>query len=59
MDEYRVKYWLEDGSETYIGFSTMEQAKEFYDSLNGMAEIQEYVEEQHVYEDVMYPEFEF
>lgn len=59
MNEYRVRYWREDGSEDYMGFNTMEQAQEFYDSLNGMAEIQKYIEERHEYVGVVYPEFEF
>ena len=59
MDEYRVRYWELDGNEKYIGFRTIKQAQLFYDSVNGMAEIQKYVEERHEYEDVMYPEFEF
>ena len=49
MNEYRVRYWREDGSEDYMAFNTMEQVKEFYDSLDGKAEIQKYVEERHEY----------
>jgi len=59
MDEYRVRYWNEDGREDYMGFGTMEQAQVFYDSLDGMAEIQKYDEEQHAYEAVVFPKFEF
>ena len=60
MKEYRVKFWHqdEDGREEYMEFDTMEQAQAFYDSLDGMAEIQRYVEEIHDYEIVVYPTFE-
>ncbi|MCI9191762.1 MAG: hypothetical protein HFH84_19715 [Lachnospiraceae bacterium] len=60
MKEYRVKYWREDGDgrEEYMEFETMDQAQAFYDSLNGKAEIQKYVEEIHDYEVVAYPTFE-
>lgn len=52
MKEYRVKYWLEDqdGREEYMEFGSVEQAQAFYDSLDGKAEIQKYVEEIHDYE---------
>ena len=52
MKEYRVKYWREDGDgrEEYMEFETMDQAQAFYDSLDGKAEIQKYVEEIHDYE---------
>ena len=59
MKDYRVKYWEQDGQESYIEFDNMEQAQIFYDSLNGMAEIQKYVEAIHAYEAVVYPTFEF
>ncbi len=60
MKEYRVKYWLEDqdGREEYMEFGSVEQAQAFYDSLDGKAEIQKYVEEIHDYEVVVYPTFE-
>lgn len=60
MKEYRVKYWLEDqdGREDYMEFDTMDQAQVFYDSLDGKAEIQRYVEAIHDYEAVVYPTFE-
>ena len=60
MKEYRVKYWLEDkdGREEYMGFETREEAQAFYDSLDGKAEIQRYVEAIHDYEAVVYPTFE-
>ena len=53
--EYRVKvwHWDEDGREDYMEFDTMEQAQAFYDSLDGMAEIQRYVEAIHGYEAVL------
>jgi len=59
ITNYRVRYWLEDGSEDYIGTRTMESAQEFYYSLDGRAEIQQYVESTHRYETVVYPEFEY
>lgn len=58
MKDYRVRYWEQDGQESYIEFGTIEQAQLFYDSLNGMAEIQKYVEAIHAYEAVVYPTFE-
>lgn len=61
MKEYRVRYWPEgqDGRTEYMEFDTREQAQEFYDSLDGMAEIQRYVEEIHDYEAVVYPTLEY
>lgn len=60
MKEYRVKYWHRDGDgrEDYMEFDTMDQAQVFYDSLDGRAEIQRYVEEIHDYEVAVYPTFE-
>lgn len=60
MKEYRVKYWREDedGRAGYIEFETREGAQVFYNSLGGRAEIQQYVEEIHAYETVVYPTFE-
>ena len=60
MKIYRVRYWLEDqdGREEHMEFDTMGQAQAFYDSLGGKAEIQEYIEERHGYEAVVYPTFE-
>ena len=59
MKKYRVRYWGEDGAEEFMDFETMEQAQHFYDSLDGKAEIQRYVEEIHGYEAVVYPTFEY
>ncbi len=60
MKPYRVKYWHldEDGREEFMEFETWEGAKIFYDSLDGKAEIQRYVEEIHDYEVVVYSTFE-
>ena len=60
MKEYRVKYWHRDGDgrEEYMEFETREEAQAFYDSLDGKAEIQRYVEEIHDYEVAVYPTFE-
>lgn len=60
MAKFRVKYWLEDqdGRTEFQEFETMEQAQVFYDSLDGKAEIQRYVEAIHGYEAVVYPTFE-
>lgn len=57
---YRVRFWLEDqdGREEHMEFGTMAQAQAFYDSRGGKAEIQEYIEERHRYEAVVYPSFE-
>lgn len=60
MKEYRVRFWHQnDGREDYLEFDTPEEAQAFYDSLDGKAEIQRYVEEIHDYEAVVYPAFEF
>ncbi len=59
MDRYRIKYWCEDGAEGYIGFDSLEMAQGFYDSLDGLAEIQQYNEDRHEYEAFVYPEFEY
>lgn len=60
MKPYRVKYWHldEDGREEYMEFDSLEQAQAFYDSLDGRAEIQKYVAENHNYEVVVFPTFE-
>ena len=60
MKEYRVKYWHqdEDGREEFMECDTREEAQEFYDSLDGRAEIQRYVEEIHNYEVVVFPTFD-
>ena len=60
MKPYRVRFWLEnqDGREEIMYFDSIEQAMELYDSQNGKAEIQQYIEERHCYEAVVYPEFE-
>jgi len=61
VKEYRVKFWHqdEDGREDYMEFDTGEQAREFYDSLGGMAEIQKWNEELHNFEAEEFPTFEF
>ncbi len=50
MDEFRVKYWCDDGVEGYVCFDSQVLAEAFYDSLDGLAEIQKYNEERHEYE---------
>lgn len=59
MKAYRVKRWHEDGSKSFREFDTIEMAMEFYESLDGLAEVQRYNEERHGYEAVVYPEFGF
>ncbi len=59
MKEYRVRYWGLDGGDEFMEFDTMEQAREFYDSLDGLAEIQKHDAAKHVYEMVLPPEFEY
>lgn len=59
ITNYRVRYWLEDGSEDYIGARTMRSAQEFYYSLDGRAEIQKFNDSTYDYETVVYPEFEY
>nr|WP_296458289.1 hypothetical protein [uncultured Acetatifactor sp.] len=61
MKPYRVRFWSQDGNgqEEFMGFDTMEQAQSLYESLDGLAEIQQYSEERHEYEALVYPEFEY
>lgn len=60
MGEYRVRFFHgdRDGEEDFMEFNTMEQAQCFYDSLDGMAEIQKYDEERHDYEAIVGPTYE-
>ena len=60
VKEYRVKFWRsdEDGREDYLEFDSEDQAMEFYNSLDGKAEVQRYVEGRHEYEAFVYPTFE-
>ena len=58
MKEYKVKFWNEDGSEDYLEFETLGQAQGFYDSLDGKAEIQRYVDRLHAYEAIAGPTYE-
>lgn len=60
MKEYRVRFWHQegDGREDYLELETMEQAKSFYDSLDGKAEIQKYVDRLHAYETIVGPIYE-
>lgn len=59
MKAYRVRYWLEDGSQDFWECDTMQEALEFYDSRNGLAEVQMYDGENHCYVDVLYPTLEY
>lgn len=61
VKEYRVRYWHQDGDgrEDYMEFDTMEQAQQFYDSLDRKAVIGKWNPEKREYEAVAYPEFEF
>lgn len=61
MKAYRVRFWHqdEDGREDFMEFDTMEQAIEFYDFLDGLAEVQMYDETRCCYESTLYPTFEF
>ena len=61
MKEYRVKYWHQDkdGREEYVEFKTREGAQALYDSLDGQAEIQQYVDRIHAYETIVAPTYEF
>lgn len=60
MKDYRVRYWHQDqdGREDYMEFDTMEQAREFYNSLDGMAEIQQWNEKWGLWWTIQGPEFE-
>lgn len=60
VKEYRVKYWYGDGDgeEDCLEFDSEDQAMEFYNSLDGKAEVQRYIEERHEYEAFVYPTFE-
>lgn len=61
MKPYRVRFWLEneDGREECMYCDSIEQAMEFYDSQDGKSEIQQYDEERHCYETILFPTFEF
>ena len=58
MDKYRVKYWCEDGTVGYVGFDSLVLAESFCNSLDGLAEIQQYNEDSQTYGAAAYPEFE-
>lgn len=57
--QYRVKYQGEEGERIFRYFDTMEQAQGLYDSLDGKAEIHQYIEDLSRYEIVVYPTFEY
>ena len=54
MDKYRVKYWCEDGTVGYVGFDSFVLAEAFYNSLEGLAELQQYNEDSQTYGAVVY-----
>ena len=60
MKEYRVRFWHQegDGREDYLELETMEQAQDFYDSLDGKAEIQKYVDRLPAYETIVGQSYE-
>ena len=60
MKPYRVRYWHddEDGREDFMEFDTLEQAEEFYISLDGQAALQKWNERWHGWWAVWGPEFE-
>lgn len=60
MGKFRVRFWHEDedGREDFLEFATMKQAAEFYHSLDGMAELQEWNEKWKRWWTVWGPEFE-
>nr|WP_300842338.1 hypothetical protein [uncultured Acetatifactor sp.] len=57
--KYRVKFRGDDGKVIFQEFDTMEQAQNLYDSLDGKAEIHQYIEDLGRYEIVVYPTFEY
>ena len=59
MKPYKVRFENEDGKEVSQDFDTMEEAQQLYDSLNGAAVIQKWVEEWQRYDDVVFQIFEF
>lgn len=59
MMGYRVRYCREDRTEDFMEFGTMEQAREFYDSMDGQAEIQEWNGKWGRWWTVIFPTFEF
>lgn len=59
MKAYRVRFWNEDGSEGFWECDTMQQATELYDSLGGLAEIQQYDADRHCYEAILFPTLEY
>ena len=60
MKPYRVRYWHddEDGREDFMEFDTLEQAEEFYSSLDGQAALQKWNEKWHGWWAGWGPEFE-
>lgn len=54
---YAVRFFGRD-AEGRAEFDTLEQAQVLYDSLDGKAEIQKWDPGKHVYDAVMFPEFE-
>ncbi len=59
ISNYRVKIQCDDGRVTYRECNTMEQAWEYYDEVDGEAEIQQYNAALGTYEIVVYPAFEY
>ena len=57
--QYQVKYWGDGGEVIFRGFDAMKQAQDFYDSLDGKAEIQKYNDYLRCYESTVYPTFEY
>lgn len=58
VKEYKVRFW-EDKKEDSRLFETMEEAEQFYAAMDGKAVIQKWNPEKRVYDDVVFPEFEF
>ncbi|MCI9141867.1 MAG: hypothetical protein HFH87_04485 [Lachnospiraceae bacterium] len=56
---YRVKFRDDGGKVIFQEFDTIIQAQSLYDSLDGKAEIYQYIEDLGRYEIVIYPTFEF
>ncbi len=56
---YRVRYFAKCGAVRYQKFDSLEEAQAFYDSLNGVAEIQRRVDGSDQYEMHLPPTLEF
>lgn len=59
MTDFRVKFWGRSRLPYHLDCETLQQAQEFYDRLDGMAEIQKYDKTAHAYEMIIPPHSSF